>query len=202
MAFRRLTISGWQQFRDIEIDFHDRLTILTGANGSGKTTILNLLARHHDWPVQSLATPTRKRGKGPFEFLVRLFHGTSPADSSEIPKSQIGTLVYTSGQKADLVVPQTTAPQYQVGISGQQNVACFYIPSHRPVYRYEPVSQIPAARQTKNVAFQRVWSSTKIRYFGGSERSASFHMKELLISWSIFGRGNEDMPADEELLSL
>jgi len=44
VAFQKLTISGWQQFQDIEVDFHDRLTILTGANGSGKTTILNLLA--------------------------------------------------------------------------------------------------------------------------------------------------------------
>ncbi len=202
MSFRRLTISGWQQFREIEVDFHERLTILTGANGSGKTTILNLLAQHHDWPIQSLATPTRRRGKGPFEFLVRLFHRTSPADSSETLKSQIGTLVYTSGQKANLVVPQPNAPQYQVQIEGQQSVACFFIPSHRPVYIYEAVSQIPAARQTKDVAFQRVWNSTKTRYFGGGERSASFHMKELLISWSIFGRGNVDMSADEELLSL
>ncbi|MCH8080512.1 MAG: AAA family ATPase [Proteobacteria bacterium] len=202
MSFRQLKINGWQQFQEIELNFHERLTILTGANGSGKTTILNLLARHHDWPAQSLATPTRRRGKQRFEFLIRLFRMSSESDRDESQETEIGTLVYESGQKATLVVRRTNAPQYQININGQQSVACFFIPSHRPVYRYEAVNQIPTGRQTKDTAFQRVWESTKTRYFGGQVRSASFHMKEMLISWSIFGRGNEDMPADEELLSL
>lgn len=37
---------------------------------------------------------------------------------------------------------------------------------------------------------------------GGGDRSSSFHMKEILVSWSIFGRGNPDMLGDTELLEL
>jgi len=59
MNFQKLTIQNWQQFQNIEVDFHDRLTILTGANASGKTTILNLLARHCGWDAKSLATPKK-----------------------------------------------------------------------------------------------------------------------------------------------
>jgi len=116
MSFRQLKIGGWQQFQEIELDFHDRLTILTGANGSGKTTILNLLARHHDWPVQSLATPTRRRGKQSFEFLIRLFRRPAESDRHESQETQIGTLFYQSGEKAALVVPTTNVPQYQINI--------------------------------------------------------------------------------------
>lgn len=207
MEFKKLTLGGWQQFRNVEIEFHDRLTILTGANGSGKTTILNLLARHHDWSVQSLATPIRRKRKKRqdrtiFEYLVHLFTGPTLVDSSNTTLSQIGTLVYTNGQTANLLVPQTSSPQYQISIDGQQNVACFFIPSHRSVYRYEAVGQIPAQPQTRNVAFQRVWHSSKLRYFGERERPANFHMKELIISWNMLGHGNVDMPGDEELLSL
>ena len=44
--FKRLNVKGWRQFSDIDIEFHEHLTILTGANGAGKTTILNLLSKN------------------------------------------------------------------------------------------------------------------------------------------------------------
>ena len=34
MKFKALRISDWKQFQNIDIDFHELLTILTGANGS------------------------------------------------------------------------------------------------------------------------------------------------------------------------
>jgi len=71
--FKKLKISNWQQFHSIDIDFHDRLTILTGANASGKITILNLLARHTNWEVPFLAVPSQYKLKGAFHFLIRLF---------------------------------------------------------------------------------------------------------------------------------
>ncbi|MFC1718335.1 AAA family ATPase [Candidatus Poribacteria bacterium] len=37
MGFKSLKINNWKQFDAIDIEFHDRLTILTGANASGKT---------------------------------------------------------------------------------------------------------------------------------------------------------------------
>ncbi|WP_192986888.1 AAA family ATPase [Carnobacterium mobile] len=40
----RLEIA-WNQFEKTEIDFHDRVTILTGANGVGKSTLLRLISR-------------------------------------------------------------------------------------------------------------------------------------------------------------
>jgi hypothetical protein len=33
--FSRLTLNNWRQFSQINIEFHPRLTVLTGANGSG-----------------------------------------------------------------------------------------------------------------------------------------------------------------------
>jgi predicted ATP-dependent endonuclease of OLD family len=45
MIFKRLRIANWRQFRELNLEFHDRLTILTGANGAGKTTILNFLSQ-------------------------------------------------------------------------------------------------------------------------------------------------------------
>lgn len=195
--FAGLRLEEWQQFRSVDLQFHPRLTVLTGANASGKTTILNLLARHTDWQVVALSVPRRSALTGAIEFITRFFGGRDR--SSE---NVIGSISYGGGQSARLTVPRSAGAHYQITIEGQQPVPCFFVPSHRSVYRYEQVTQIPAARLDKQQAFNRVWNSTRNRYFGGGDRPSSFHMKETLISWSIFGRGNPDMPPDAELLEL
>lgn len=53
MLFRSISLRGWQQFGAVDIEFHNRLTVLTGANGSGKTTLLRFLARRR-FPPPSL----------------------------------------------------------------------------------------------------------------------------------------------------
>jgi len=196
--FTGFKLEEWQQFRQVDLEFHPRLTVLTGANGSGKTTILNLLARHADWQVPALSVPRRFGRTGRVEYFMRYFLGRDRSNENDI-----GSITYASGQSAQLSVPPEAKANYQIQIRGQQTVPCFFVPSHRAVYRYEPLEQIPVARQTKRDAFTRVWNSTKTRYFGGGrEKSASFHMKEILVSWSIFGRGNSDMVADAELIEL
>ena len=67
--FGSLEIHNWRQIEHLRIKFHDTLTILTGANGSGKTTILNLLAKHYGWNVNLVGTPKRDRKSGLLEYL-------------------------------------------------------------------------------------------------------------------------------------
>src|SRR5690606_32060091 len=55
--FSKLIIHHWRQFSRVEIDFHPRLTVLTGANGRGKTTLLHLLNRHWGWNLQYVSSP-------------------------------------------------------------------------------------------------------------------------------------------------
>jgi len=195
MYFKKLKILKWQQIEDIELDFHDKLTIITGANASGKTTILNLLARHFDWQSTSIATPFRDKTEKVWRWLAGFFL----EDGDE---KNIGFLEYDNGAKANLSLPKQIESQYNVEILGQQPVDCFYIPSHGPIFRYEKLNQIPTQTKIdKKQAFQKVSNSNKVRYFGGSDKPSSFYMKETLISWNIFGQGNVDMEGDERLLT-
>lgn len=205
MYFSNLQIGGWQQFGKIEIDFHERVTILTGANASGKTTLLGILAQHSTWQTEALATPEAteknesKRG-GLYQFVVNVLGGLW---ASKIPDDQqaIGMLRYDREEESPIVVPTSPAAKYNVGLLHMKRTPCFYIPSHRPVYNYIPLKNISTSRIDAMAAFQRVHDATKNRYFGTSDQPPSFHMKAVLISWSIFGRGNKDMPGDRELLS-
>jgi hypothetical protein len=192
--FKSLEIHEWQQFRSVNIDFHHKLTVLTGANASGKTTILNLLARHTNWDVPSLALPRQSRLEGAIRFIARLFSGEERTDN------EIGSITYDSGRTASLMVPKVSSASYAVSIGDQETVLGFFVPSHRSVYRYQQVTQLPVAQLNKGQAFQRVSQSTRNRYFGGNEPPSSFFMKEILIGWNIFGQGNKDMLQEPKLL--
>lgn len=196
MNFQKLTIQNWQQFQSIEISFHDRLTILTGANASGKTTILNLLARHCGWDSKSLATPNKDLKTKVWKWLTGFFM------EAEEQKDTIGSLFYGNGKQTTLNVPKVqNAAQYNIQIESQEAVSCFFIPSHRSVFRYQQVTQIPTANTIdRKQAFNKVSNSNKNRYSGGADTPSNFHIKEALICWSIFGQGNNDMDPNETLL--
>lgn len=108
-------------------------------------------------------------------FFTRLFNG-----EDENTSNTIGALEYKNGQKANLQVPNQNSPQYQIQISNQQPVKCFFIPSHRSVFRYQAVSNIPFGKKNKNAAFQEVSNATRDRYMGGNNQSTSFFMKNTM----------------------
>ena len=60
MFFKNIKLNSWHQFEKIDIDLSSKLTILTGANGSGKTTILKLLSKHQGWQDSTYAVPKKK----------------------------------------------------------------------------------------------------------------------------------------------
>lgn len=202
MHFKSMEIKEWQQFNDVTIEFHDRLTVLTGANGSGKTTILNLLAKHYGWEMPSLATPIKEKRSGVISFFSRIFNGEN---KSETPT--IGRINYTNDTTSELQVQNSNAAQYQVQIPQRQPVKCFYVPSHRSIYRYQPLANIPTAKKNKNSAFTEVSNVVRQRYFSGNEQqSGSFFMKNTLIGWAIQGYGVQStsktiMPPDQEQIS-
>lgn len=45
MLLKKVSIKNYRQFKDTEIDFDDNLTVLAGANNSGKTSIIELFKR-------------------------------------------------------------------------------------------------------------------------------------------------------------
>ena len=186
--FKSIQIKGWRQFRSVTIDFHPRLTVLTGANGSGKTTILNLLNRHVGWSLPFVSTPLRRR-KGPIQFISDFWKRGRP-DDEQAGRRRIGRISYSSGQTAELSVPETVSESYEVEIRGQQLIPGLFVSSHRPVYRFEKVREIPTELDPGQQLFDLYLNDIRAQFTGGGGRSPSYQIKRALISlvgvWLFF----------------
>ena len=75
MKFTSLRIEGWRQFGHVDISLHPRLTVLTGANGAGKSSLLKIFQRHFGIEQPFLATPFLQSGGG-YYYLTGLFSDT------------------------------------------------------------------------------------------------------------------------------
>lgn len=201
MRFQSLTIQGWQQFRDISLQFHPRLTILTGANGSGKTTVLRFLARHLGWQLQQLRTPRKDRKSGVFSYIASLFDNDSALDTQGTV--EVGAISYSSGRTSAIRIPSIDDQAlYQPTIDQPENIQGLFLPSHRPEFSYNKIDNIPTRPKLSTHAFQTVQSALQALQQGGSGRPSSYHMKEALIGLAIFGFGNEKVDANDEARHL
>jgi energy-coupling factor transporter ATP-binding protein EcfA2 len=199
MRFQRLELRDWRQFDTVQVDFHPRLTVLTGVNGAGKTTLLNILSQHFGWntPFISTARPTRK---GIYRYFTRWIAGRE--DDGVDGDEAIGALHYVDGHRSRLVVPESDNPNFQVHIPEQRPVPGLFLPSHRPVYSYQQVEQIPTRLDARQELFEQYFSNLRQFYSPGRARidSPSFRLKAALISLGTFGYGNEVVARNEEAI--
>ena len=189
--FEALEVTDWRQFKSVQIEFDPRATIITGANGSGKTTLLGILSQHFGWsPVFIGTLKIDARG------ARRYFSGfTGEVISGD---ANVGKLTYDSGAVAALQAP-TEGASFQIVIQDRQSVPGVYITSHRPVYSYQPVTQIPTDVQAGDQLFRQYLTNLRQFYLPNSRvESPSHRLKAALISLAVFGYGNEVVTQNDE----
>jgi predicted ATPase len=197
-----MRVEQWRQFDYVDIDIHQRLTVLTGANGSGKTTLLGLLAQHFGWSRSLLATPWRHKDGSTMYVTGALKNLATWLERKDNSQTPVGRITYSNGTAAELFVPPSGNIQYNVQISGQQTVSGLSIPSHRVLSHYQQISSIPTLGINAQQAFSN-YQTEIIQRFNGMFHSGSspiFKMKEALISMATFGEGNRYVKGKPELL--
>jgi predicted ATPase len=189
--FRRLTLKDWRQFAALDIDLSDRICVLTGPNGCGKTTILNVLGRHFGWNVE-------------FSDLLRdaddtgepiLSHGQLDRMlKREVrPGQEVGSIEYSTGDSCALSMPRRSSrATYSLSYSDRiRDVPGIFIPSHSPAIIHAPVKNIPAdplAAAKQYQAYNQVLLAThKIGLTAAKLEHPATVLKRSLISLALFG---------------
>jgi predicted ATPase len=193
IKFAKIQVEGWRQFDSVEIDLHRRMTIITGANGSGKTTILNVLSQHFGWSLAFIGT-LRISKKG----ARRYYSGVDSTTDEGSTQVDVGTLTYTDGSSAILSVP-IEGDSFQIALRGQQTVPGIYITSHRPVYSYQKVDSIPTEIEAGDQLFQQYLNNVRQHYQPRARvESPSYRLKAALLSLATFGYDSEAVRGDQK----
>ena len=189
--FQSLEVMQWRQFGQVALDFHSRATVITGANGAGKTTLLNILSQHFGWAQRFIGTPRIDRLGA-----QRYFSGVT--SESENANVEVGKLTYDDGSVARLTVP-TEGDSFRISLDNLQAVPGIYLTSHRPVYSYQKVTEIPTEVKAGNELFNLYLNNIRQFYQHRAQiESPSYRLKAALISLATFGYGNEVVVKNDE----
>ena len=189
--FKALEVVGWRQFGSVQIEFHPQATIITGANGAGKTTLLSILSQHFGWTPAFIGTLRIDR-RGAQKYFSGFISDVADGNAN------VGELTYDDGSVAVLQAP-TEGASFQVKIRDQQAVPGIYITSHRPVYSYQKVTQVPTEVQAGDQLFDQYLANLRQYYQPNAQiQSPSHRLKAALISLAMFGYGNNVIAANHE----
>ena len=191
--FSSLRIEGWRQFGRVDIELHPRLTVLTGANGAGKSSLLRIFNRHFGLNQPFLGTPIHQSG-GEYLYLTGLFTDRIAKMwrrfwTKRSDMSNVGTIKYDNGVESELQIPTQSAVQYNVKVPQQQSVPGIHIDSHAPIAHFQQVCQIPTTIVKPETAYNTYNNEIVNRYQGGhTGYSPTYRMKEAIIAMAMFGK--------------
>lgn len=205
MQFAAISIRNWRQFADVNIDLTSPMTVITGANGTGKTSILNLLSRHFGWNFVFVAAPylTRKEKK-------RLYADVrsevmSQLESEQDGRTSIGEVEYSDGSTCKIMAPIGTGgdnPQYQPKFLEMKAVVGLHVPSHRPPVSYKQVAEIPTNPKSQQQMYQEFQNVLFQSLSADRVQNPGTLLKQSLIALAVFGFGSEVVTPNQEYRRL
>ncbi|MCL2378892.1 MAG: AAA family ATPase [Defluviitaleaceae bacterium] len=157
--FENLKIENWRQFSKLDIDFHPRLTVLTGVNGSGKTTVLNVLSECLGWkPV--FVSSFNEQGNGKRKYGVSINNEQIATISRDVPDGyySFGELkTKQNAERNELITFEDYAQKgtYSIHLNPEIEMKGVFIQSHRPTFPYRELKTIPTSVATRKQIYDR-----------------------------------------------
>jgi len=201
---KQIQINDWRQFDNLTIDFDKRLTILTGANGSGKTTILNILSKAFGESVKFVSNVS-ETADGSIDYTSSVIGDLEEKRDSNYKSSIIGNITYDS-TTSSILVPEQVSTTYNIVLKDTNPCKGIYINSHRSLFQYKKVDNIPTHALKRDEIFSAYHKYKTLplsdTYYNPNEQGATKHIKEAIISLATFGPGNSYVRSNQEALNI
>ncbi|TCR07237.1 AAA family ATPase [Neorhizobium sp. JUb45] len=199
MIFNNLEIENWRQYASINIDFHPRLTVIAGANGSGKSTILKTLGMMFGFNQLLVATP-HIDDDGTVRYVAN-DRDKRQGQRAMDEQNRIGMVTFSDGTKSGLHALGTDSGAYNLHHTrGSQVLDGLYIASHRFIPTYQAVDVIRSNPMSAEQAYTLYDEEIKHKIANSyTASSPAFRMKEALISMATFGVGNPNIPRNVQI---
>jgi hypothetical protein len=221
LKFIKLSLHDWRQFDSVILDVHPRLTVITGTNGAGKSTILNIFTQHFGFNRPFLSVPRRMKDGALYYDIGLRQPGEDDAEQNDEanrdpdaferdpapPRAfsgqfvEFGTVQYSNNTSSSIGIHEQNTQSYGLQLNNQQQVLGVHIGSHRALTNYQPVNNISLQPMRVAQAYNLFNQEIMNRYGGGhTGYSPIYRMKEALIGMAAFGEGNSVLQADSEVL--
>ncbi len=151
--FRKLSVSNWRQFAQVDMEFHERLTVIAGANGAGKSTLVRILAQFFGINHTLVGVPL----EGDKRVYSHAKSSDEDQDVSVGTAAKFGSVVLTNGDIISLAMPSKT-PDVITGVilTHFQNVPGMFFHPHMGANRYVGVGHLPISGKGLNEIFNEV----------------------------------------------
>ena len=214
---KSLELNKWRQFESVDLDLSKQVTVVTGQNGCGKTTILNLINRHFGWNLSFVSTPyiSKRRAQ---KLWSDIFRPSRAKNKKETPKTlldddeeseeienfaselqNIGVIKYNNGVDCNIFTNTIVSAQYNPEFRNMQGVPGLHIPSHRPIATYTNVPNIPTDPKSATQEYQQYQQLMMQFSRGAMQSNPGMIQKQSLISFAVFGEGNNSVSPNPEI---
>lgn len=141
-----LSITRWRQFDRLSIELHPRLTVIVGANGTGKSSILHILASFNRSTAPTLtsfpATPSACIS-GKVEWSTNYYGDTKRYEKDTI---RVGSIEFATGKRSAIITKRNSGKESSLYLAKSTKISGTHIASARMPSPRVPIAnpnQIP-----------------------------------------------------------